>query len=237
VTDGAVARRIAQVMADLARAMQQPGEVALTLQAVTACATDSIESADYASISVRHGDGRLETLAPTDALVRRVDLLQFELSEGPCYDAVEATTVTLSDDLARDDGRWPAYGPRVAALGLRSQLGIRLASDDGWRVALNLYARRPNAFDSETISLAQMFADQAAGAMGLVRTVQTLNKALVMRETIGQAVGIVMERYAIDPDRAVAFLLRTAQTSNARIQDVAQEIIAGADRRPAGQNE
>jgi GAF domain-containing protein len=236
VTDGAVARRIAQVMADLARAMQQPGEVALTLQAVTACATDSIESADYASISVRHGDGRLETLAPTDALVRRVDLLQFELSEGPCYDAVEATTVTLSDDLARD-GRWPAYGPRVAALGLRSQLGIRLASDDGWRVALNLYARRPNAFDSETISLAQMFADQAAGAMGLVRTVQTLNKALVMRETIGQAVGIVMERYAIDPDRAVAFLLRTAQTSNARIQDVAQEIIAGADRRPAGQNE
>jgi GAF domain-containing protein len=236
VTDGAVARRIAQVMADLARAMQQPGEVALTLQAVTACATDSIESADYASISVRHGDGRLETLAPTDALVRRVDLLQFELSEGPCYDAVEATTVTLSDDLARD-GRWPAYGPRVAALGLRSQLGIRLASDDGWRVALNLYARRPNAFDSETISLAQMFADQAAGAMGLVRTVQTLNKALVMRETIGQAVGIVMERYAIDPDRAVAFLLRTAQTSNARIQDVAQEIIAGADRRPAGQHE
>jgi GAF domain-containing protein len=236
VTDGAVARRIAQVMADLARAMQEPGEVALTLQAVTACATDSIEGADYASISVRHRDGRLETLAPTDPLVRRVDLLQFELSQGPCYDAVEATTVTLSDDLARDT-RWPAYGPQVVALGLRSQLGIRLVSDDGWRIALNLYARRPDAFDSETVSLAEMFADQAAGAMGLVRTVRTLNKALVMRETIGQAVGIVMERYAIDTDRAFAFLVRTAQTSNARIQDVAEEITAAADRRPAGQNE
>jgi GAF domain-containing protein len=236
VTDGPVARRIARVMADLARAMQQPGEVALTLQAVTACATDSIEGADYASISVRHSDGRLETLAPTDPLVRRVDLLQFELSQGPCYDAVEATTVTLSDDLARDT-RWPAYGPQVAALGLRSQLGIRLVSDDGWRIALNLYARRPDAFDSETVSLAEMFADQAAGAMGLVRTVRTLNKALVMRETIGQAVGIVMERYAIDTDRAFAFLVGTAQTSNARIQDVAEEIIAAADRRPAGQNE
>jgi GAF domain-containing protein len=236
VTDGAVARRIAQVMADLARAMPEPGEVALTLQAVTACATDSIEGADYASISVRHSDGRLETLAPTDPLVRRVDLLQFELSEGPCYDAVEATTVTLSDDLARDT-RWPAYGPQVAALGLRSQLGIRLVSDDGWRIALNLYARRPDAFDSGTVSLAEMFADQAAGAMGLVRTVRTLNKALMMRETIGRAVGIVMERYALDTDRAFAFLVRTAQTSNARIQDVAEEIIAAADRRPAGQNE
>jgi GAF domain-containing protein len=236
VTDRAGAPRIAQVMADLARAMQRPGDVALTLQALTACATDSIEGADHASISVRHSDGRLETLAPTDPIVRRVDLLQFELSEGPCYDAVEATPVTLSDDLARDT-RWPAYGPQVAALGLRSQMGIRLASDDGWRVALNLYAHRPDAFDSETISLAGMFADQAASAMGLVRTVQTLNRALLMRETIGQAVGIVMERYAIDNDRAFAFLVRTAQTSNARIQDVAEEIIAAADRRPAGQNE
>jgi hypothetical protein len=49
VTDGPVARRIAQVMADLARAIQQPGEVVLTLQAVTACATDSIDGADYAA--------------------------------------------------------------------------------------------------------------------------------------------------------------------------------------------
>ena len=116
-------------------------------------------------------------------------------------------------------------------------MGIRLASDDGFRVALNLYARRPGAFDSESISLAEMFADQAAAAMGFARTVQTVNSALVMRETIGQAVGIVMERFTMDTDGAFAFLVRTAQTSNAGIQDVAEEIVAAADRRPAGQNE
>ena len=236
MTDPAGAPRIAHVMADPARAMQRPGDVALTLQALTTCATNSIQGADYASITVRHSDGALETLAPTDPIARRVDLLQFELSEGPCYDAVEATSVTVSEDVA-GDARWPAYGPRVAALGLRSQLGIRLASDDGWRVALNLYARRPGAFDSESISLAEIFADQAAAAMGFVRAVQTVNQALLMRETIGQAVGIVMERYTIDTDRAFAFLVRTAQTSNARVQDVAEEIVAAAVRRPAGQNE
>jgi GAF domain-containing protein len=223
-------------MADMARAMQQPDDVGLSLQALTACATDTIEGADYASISVRHRDGRLETLAPTDPIARRVDLLQFELSEGPCYDAVEASSVTLSEDLARD-ARSPAYGPEVAALGLRSQMGIRLASDDGWRVALNLYARRPGVFDSETISLAEMFADQAAVAMGFVRTVHTVNKALLLRETFGQAVGIVMEGYAMDPDRAFAFLVRTAQTSNTKIPDVARQIIAAADRRRAEQTE
>jgi hypothetical protein len=116
-------------------------------------------------------------------------------------------------------------------------MGIRLASDDGWRVALNLYARRPGVFDSETISLAEMFADQAAVAMGFVRTVHTVNKALLLRETFGQAVGIVMERYAMDPDRAFAFLVRTAQTSNTKIPDVARQIIAAADRRRAEQTE
>jgi GAF domain-containing protein len=236
VTDGAGVPRVARAMSDLARALQQPRDVALSLEALTACATDSIEGADYASVTVRQRDGRLETLAPTDSIALRVDLLQFELSEGPCYDAVEATAVTLSEDIA-GDARWPAYGPRVAALGLRSQMGIRLASDDGFRVALNLYARRPGAFDSESISLAEMFADQAAAAMGLARTVQTVNMAVVLRETIGQAVGIVMERFTMDTDGAFAFLVRTAQTSNARIQDVAEEIVAAADRRPAGQDE
>jgi GAF domain-containing protein len=236
VTDGAGVPRITQVMSELARAMQQPRDVASSLEALTACAAESIEGADYASVTVRHRDGRLETLAPTDSIARRVDLLQFELSEGPCYDAVEATSVTVSEDMAGDT-RWPAYGPRVAALGLRSQMGIRLASDDGWRVALNLYARRPGAFDGDSISLAEIFADQAAAAMGLDRAVQTVNSALLMRETIGQAVGIVMERYTTDTDGAFAFLVRTAQTSNARLQDVAEEIVAAAARRPADQNE
>jgi GAF domain-containing protein len=231
VTDKPGAPRITQVMADMARAMEQPGDVALSLQALTACATDTVDGADYASISVRHRDGRLETLAPTDPIARGVDKVQFELCEGPCYDALEGDSVTLSEDLARDD-RWPAYGRRVVALGLRSQMGIRLASDEAWRVALNLYARRPNAFDSATIQVAEMFADQAAVAMGFVRTVQTLNKALLMRESIGQAVGIVMERYTMDIDRAFAFLVRTAQMSNMKVKDVADEIIAAANDRP-----
>jgi AmiR/NasT family two-component response regulator len=46
-----------------------------------------------------------------------------------------------------------------------------------------------------------------------------------------------MERYTIDTGRAFAFLVRTAQRSNARIQDVAEEIVAAAAGRPDGQNE
>jgi GAF domain-containing protein len=219
-------------MADMARAMQDPGDVALTLQALTACATDTVEGADYASISVRHGDGRLETLAPTDPVIRQVDELQFQLSEGPCYDAVEVDSVSLSADLAHDDN-WPAYGPQVAALGIRSQLGIRLATDGGWRVALNLYAKRPRAFDRDTMEVAELFADQAAVAMGFVRTVQTLNKALATRQTIGQAVGILMERYTMDAERAFAFLVRASQTSNMKLRDVADEIVATVHKRPS----
>jgi GAF domain-containing protein len=225
------APRITQVMADMARAMQDPGDISVTLQALTACAIDTVEGADFASISVRHRDGRLETLAPTDPVVRRVDELQFALSEGPCYDAVEGDSISASQDLAHDDS-WPAYGPQVAALGIRSQLGIRLATDGGWRVALNLYAKRPRAFDNDTIEVAELFADQAAVAMGFVRTVQTLNKALATRQAIGQAVGILMERYTMDAERAFAFLVRASQTSNMKLRDVADEIVATVHKRP-----
>jgi AmiR/NasT family two-component response regulator len=46
-----------------------------------------------------------------------------------------------------------------------------------------------------------------------------------------------MERYTTDTDGAFAFLVRTAQTSNARLQDVAEEIVVAAARRRADQNE
>jgi hypothetical protein len=71
VTDKPAAPRIAQVMADMARAMQQPGDVALSLHALTGCATDTIDSetiqvaemfADQAAVGFVR---TVETLNPT----------------------------------------------------------------------------------------------------------------------------------------------------------------------------
>jgi AmiR/NasT family two-component response regulator len=48
------------------------------------------------------------------------------------------------------------------------------------------------------------------------------------RKVIGIAMGILMERYSIDPDRAFTVLQRYSQTNNIKLRDVAQQV---ADRR------
>jgi AmiR/NasT family two-component response regulator len=73
-----------------------------------------------------------------------------------------------------------------------------------------------------------MFANLAAVALGWSRQDQTLHEALSTRELIGQAIGIVMERYRLDAERAFAFLVRTSQVGNVKLRDVATGVITDA---------
>ncbi|MFG1813613.1 hypothetical protein ACGFIF_07620 [Kribbella sp. NPDC049174] len=56
----------------------------------------------YASITILHADGRLETVAPTDQLLLGIDAAQYELREGPCYQAAVDLMHIISTDLAAD---------------------------------------------------------------------------------------------------------------------------------------
>ena len=68
--------------------------------------------------------------------------------------------------------------------------------------------------DPEAEQIADLFATHAAIALGNARERDTLNQALASRKTIGQAIGIVMESYGTDQDKAFAFLVRASSTSN-----------------------
>jgi AmiR/NasT family two-component response regulator len=73
-----------------------------------------------------------------------------------------------------------------------------------------------------------LFATHAAIAMGHVRTVGGLVKALTTRKIIGAAIGITMERYQIDEDQAFKFLVRVSQTGNIKLRDVAAQLVSRA---------
>ena len=57
------------------------------------------------------------------------------------------------------------------------------------------------------------------------------NAALASRKTIGQAIGLIMQRYQIDEDRALQFLIRASSTGNLRLRMVADEVASGASKR------
>jgi hypothetical protein len=143
-------------------------------------------------------------------------------------DAAIEESVVIVNDLASDP-RWPDFGPKAAALGFGSQVAFQFRADPHVRGALNLYADGPYGLDQDSIHLGSMFAGQIAVAMGWAKQEQTLTEALATRNLIGQAVGIVMERYQLDSDRAFAFLVRLSQSANKKLRTVAATLVDTAN--------
>jgi hypothetical protein len=194
------------------------------LAILTTGVLETLPSFDYASITARTHNDVLDTLVASDPWIVRCDELQRVLHEGPAFDAVSTASFLASADVARDS-RWPEYGPRVAVLGIVSQLALFLPEKPNGGGSLNLYATHLVEIDQDTAEVAQLFADTAAAALSSARTVEQLAEALVTRHTTGEATGIIMERYRVDSKRAFAFLVRLSQSSNTKLRVIAEQIV------------
>jgi len=177
-----------------------------------------------ASLSMRHADGTLDSYAVTADVVVQLDERQFELREGPCYDGATDEAFAVSADLLSDP-RYPRYGPFAAELGIRSQAGVRLFENAKTIGALNLFCADVGAISSVE-GLSQLFAHQAGVALAYSVEIAGLKDAVRSRTRIGQAVGIVMERYQLPEQQAFAFLTRLSQQGNIKLRLVADEIVA-----------
>jgi transcriptional regulator with GAF, ATPase, and Fis domain len=220
---------IADAITRVARAVNAPHDLETQLQTVVEVARNSMPEIDNAGISVAHRDGRVETRAAAGDLVLELDRLQYSLGEGPCLHAIKADPVVVVEEAWRET-RWPRFMRAAVQRGLRSQLGVRLYIDEHTRGGLNLYSTSSDTIDPETTHLAELFASHAALAMGKVTVAETLNAALSSRSTIGMALGIVMERYGMDPDQAFSYLTRIASSSETKLRTVAEHVVEEVTR-------
>ncbi|MFL6131362.1 MAG: GAF and ANTAR domain-containing protein [Nocardioidaceae bacterium] len=222
---------IAAALAMAARTINQEVSLEDTLTAVAHTAQRSLPGFDYVGISTIDRKGNVETRAATGGLVWDLDKLQYELGEGPCVETLRDADVVVAPRI-RHDQRWPRFVPKAVELGLRSQLAVKLYLDtEGTLGGLNLYSTTNEDIDPDAEPLADLFAAHAAIALGHVRERENLNDALHSRKVIGQAIGMVMERYQLTEDRAFAFLVRASSHSNIKLRDIAQEIVDQANRR------
>ncbi len=51
------------------------------------------------------------------------------------------------------------------------------------------------------------------------------------RKVIGQAIGIIMERYGLDEDRAFGFLRRVSRQTNVKLRFVAADVVGQLNRQ------
>lgn len=206
----------------------------LLSQLVTS-AVDLVPSAVGGGISgISTRDAR--TSHATTAVIDELDALQRRLHEGPCIEAATRPAengIMLVRDLAGDDAaRWPRFAAQAVEAGYRSLLSVSLAGPrDETRATLNLYSATGDAFDSTAIVIAGLFADQVAALLYGADHAHDLGIALASRDVIGQAKGILMERFTVDATAAFSMLVRSSQDTNMKLTDVARWLVAETEGR------
>lgn len=191
----------------VASSSKGPADLNDTLIRITDIAR-GVPGAAFASVTILHGSGRLETVAPSSPLMYVADGLQYELNEGPCYDAVTDDGIIYCPDLAHDS-RWPEFGPRASTLGLGSLLAVRLAHPGATHMALNMYADDVGAF-REYEATARLFLSRGQAADEPDPAI-ILHAELNKRAMVDHATGILMHQHGIDAEHALRLLNELAQ--------------------------
>jgi GAF domain-containing protein len=209
------------------------------LDEVAQLAKRTIPGTDEVSVTLVT-DRNAQTAAYTGQLALTLDEWQYGHGHGPCL-AASMSHATLSlPDMTTED-RWPDWAARALEGGTHSSLSIGLPIHDQITGALNVYAKKPQAFDSDAIIVGQTFAGYAAVALANAHLfdaqaslAQQMQAAMQSRAIIEQAKGIIMGSRRCTADQAFATLTKISQDTNRKLRDVASALVASAtpDNQP-----
>ena len=217
------------VVAAAARELQTASADDL-MQQIVDIAVASIEGCRYAGVSMMR-NGRPVSPVVSKPEVLAIDELQYEIGIGPCLEAMRGNEVmVLAPDLA-EDPRFQPFGAQAAEQGCRAVLAHRLYVDSQSMGSLNLYSGTVGGFsadDERRATVLAALASLALHAMLLALDHEGLREAVLSRDVIGQAKGILMVREGIDADQAFSELQKLSQSRNVKLRDIAGEIVEAA---------
>ncbi|GAA4892739.1 GAF and ANTAR domain-containing protein [Streptomonospora salina] len=208
----------------MARDLLDQGSVQTTVGGITELAVSEIEGTAHASISLVHKSGSITTQAATDPVTHEIDRIQYHVGQGPCLAAIWEHDIFTIDDMDTET-RWPEFVEGARGLGVCSMLAFRLYTHRDTLGALNLYGTEPAAFTESSRETGQRLAAHAAVALAGAQKQEHLTTALGSRQYIGEATGILMERYKVSSDQAFAMLAHISQNLNVKLRDLAEDLV------------
>jgi transcriptional regulator with GAF, ATPase, and Fis domain len=215
---------LAQMFAEMATTLEAQPSTEQALEQTVRLAVEAVHGCEMAGVSWCLRGKKMETLFATDDLVSQADALQYRLDEGPVFDATEDGEVTVITD-TRFDKQYAEFAPAAAELGIASVLSCQLSSPRRVLGALNLYARKPDAFDEVAQEIAKIYAAHASIVIANRSLQADLQTAVDTRGTIGQAMGILIERHKVEPSRAFDLLVQASQTKQLKLRDIASLVV------------
>lgn len=225
--DDGLARELGELARDLQR--QPPEDM---LAAIVEAAVEMVPGVEDGSISVVLGRKSISSEAPTSDLPEKLDAIQMAEEEGPCLDAAyEHKTLRIPD--IEDESRWPTFSRRATAeTPARGMMAFQLFVEEENLGALNLFSRQPHAFTDESEYVGSLVAAHAAVAFAESRRSVQLDEAIRNRDVIGQAKGILMERYKITGQQAFYLLSQVSSRTNTKLFQIAERLVASGELRP-----
>jgi transcriptional regulator with GAF, ATPase, and Fis domain len=224
---------VAEAMAALARELSTVDNLEALLNRVAQAAVESVPGAEYAGISQVRNRRVLEPRIWTDEVVRRINEKQTETGEGPCMASIYGPDPVVRMRRADSDPRWTAFAEAAEAMGIESGLSFRLYAGSHVTGSLSLWSRTPDSFDDESVVMGELFATHAGIALRSAANDFDMNEALRNRDVIGQAKGLLIERFKINEHQAFAMLVDFSQREHVKLRDVAAGLMQDAqDRQP-----
>ncbi len=223
--------RLAMAFAGIAEQLYSADNFEDVLQRIAEAAVHTVTGCDVASVTLLE-DGSYRTAAATDASATAVDAAQYQAEEGPSLDACRVPLVYAA---SFPDERWPVLAARPVEHGVLSAVSYQLAPSapdaESGTGALNTYGATEYSFDDAAQQIGYILAAHAsvaARAVGERSTLEgmgrALQDALLTRDVIGQAKGILMERLRITPDDAFDVLRDSSQRLNVKLREVARRL-------------
>jgi len=174
------------------------------------------------------------SVCTTDNLASRLDELQFDLGEGPRWEAVRTRLPVLLPYLrSHQHPTWPVFAQAVNETGVEALFIYPLvvgALDVG---VVELYSDSPEPLGSADQALALALADRTAWSLlDRILTMNELQKRSpseafpLARREIHQATGMVLVQLGLTATEALMRLRAHAFANNQSVRDVAREVVA-----------
>jgi len=206
-----------------------------TLRVVARLAASTIPGVDEVSLTLVNEVDKTQTAAFSGSLAATLDERQYESGFGPCLAAAQKGSVVRIDNTSTATSH-PDFAAIARRRGVRSALGMSLPMPAKVVGAMGLYRLSGEGpVSSEAEAVAASFATAVGVALanavlidGLQRRATQLEKAMLSREVIEQAKGIVMQLGRCEAEEAFRLIARQSQRTNRKLRDVATDIVAGA---------
>lgn len=168
------------------------------------------------------------TICSSDDTAARLDELQFDLGEGPCWDAMSSRRPVLESEFdGVHNDRWPLFGAAITDRMVRGIYAFPLAIGSLDLGAVDLYSTSARSLSAEEVADATALADVTAWqVLRRIVTDEPEPEVPHSRREVHQATGMVLAQLDISADDAVLLLRAHAFSSGRSMREVSEDVIA-----------